>query len=207
MQVWEVVLIVAAISGLLIAAGGIALLWKGAITLESASKEGNLTIDVANKVKLSSSYPGIALFLVGLCFFALPLVFLHFFDPSKFASKADYYSIASHVKASGGQSGRLDTIRVRVGGGISDINVTAQGVVSGTFVLPRSLDNAFVWVVAPGYANGNSIVPARVNQDKIEFDEIDLGERLLDTPAVREEEVAPEDAIIKDRSRLPQALF
>ncbi len=207
MQAWEIVLILAAVCGLLIAAGGLALLWKGAITLESAPKKGNLTIDVANKVKVSASYPGIALFIVGLGFIALPLAFLYFFDPTRFLPAAHYYDVHSKLTVSGGDHVSTDAIRVRVGCGISDVSVAPDGTITGTFVLPKSLDKAIVWVVAPGYSKGNSTIHVVVQGDKIKFDAIDLGERLLDTPTVRVERPAPEDAVINDRSRLPQALF
>src|SRR6266498_5230438 len=55
--------------GIIMVLGGILLLYKGAIQLESASKDPALTVDVFNKqFSLSTRVPALGLFVIGLLF-------------------------------------------------------------------------------------------------------------------------------------------
>jgi len=57
--------------GIIMVLGGILLLYKGAIQLESASKDPALTVDVFNKqFSLSTRVPALGLFVIGLLFVA-----------------------------------------------------------------------------------------------------------------------------------------
>lgn len=61
--------------GVLMVVGAIWLLKTGAITLSAAAKEGTLSMEIANKVKVSTTYPALGLFIIGLSFAALSLWF------------------------------------------------------------------------------------------------------------------------------------
>ena len=55
--------------------GAIWLLKTGVIKLSAAVKGGGLTVELANKVKISTTYPALALFVIGLFFVALGVWF------------------------------------------------------------------------------------------------------------------------------------
>jgi hypothetical protein len=63
------------ICGLLMVAGCIWLLARGVITLTTAAKDGTISVEIADKVKISSTVPAIALFILGLCFIVAALYF------------------------------------------------------------------------------------------------------------------------------------
>jgi hypothetical protein len=63
------------ICGLLMVAGCIWLLARGVITLTAATKDGTISVEIANKVKISSTVPAVALFILGLCFIVAALYF------------------------------------------------------------------------------------------------------------------------------------
>jgi len=55
--------------------GSIWLLRTGAITLSAAAKDGTLSVAIADKVKISTTYPALGLFIIGLLFTALGVWF------------------------------------------------------------------------------------------------------------------------------------
>lgn len=55
--------------------GGIWLLAKGTIKLSEAGKEGALSVELFNKIKLNTGYPALAFFIIGLFFIALAMWF------------------------------------------------------------------------------------------------------------------------------------
>lgn len=64
-----------AVCGILMVVGSIWLLKSGVIRLTEAAKGGNLSVSVANKVKISTTYPALGLFIIGLAFIAMALWF------------------------------------------------------------------------------------------------------------------------------------
>lgn len=56
-------------------AGSIWLLGTGVITLSAAAKDGTLSVEIADKVKISTTYPALGLFIIGLLFTALGVWF------------------------------------------------------------------------------------------------------------------------------------
>lgn len=51
--------------------GGILLLYKGAITLNNAS-EGALSVDFKNELRITTQYPALGIFIIGLLFIIVP---------------------------------------------------------------------------------------------------------------------------------------
>jgi len=56
-------------------AGSIWLLKTGVIKLSEAAKGGDLTVTVADKIKVSTTYPALALFIIGLLFLGTAMWF------------------------------------------------------------------------------------------------------------------------------------
>jgi hypothetical protein len=67
--------------------GAIWLLKTGVIKLSAAVKGGGLTVELANKVKISTTYPALGLFVIGLLFIALGLWFSQGLPPLNIVGK------------------------------------------------------------------------------------------------------------------------
>jgi hypothetical protein len=62
--------------GFLMVGGAIWLLRTGIIKLSEVDQGGgSLSVDIANKIKISTAYPALGLFIIGLLFLALPIWF------------------------------------------------------------------------------------------------------------------------------------
>jgi len=59
------------VCGFLMVAGSIWLLRTGVITLSAAAKDGTMSVEIADKVKISTTYPALGLFFIGLLFIGL----------------------------------------------------------------------------------------------------------------------------------------
>ncbi len=68
MTVYSVLLLVGAICGLGMVFGGMLLLYKGAITLSNVSNETAFTIEFKKELRVSTQYPALAIFIIGLLF-------------------------------------------------------------------------------------------------------------------------------------------
>jgi hypothetical protein len=81
MNLLAIVVVLTATCGILVVAGGIYLLAKGAITLAATSAADALTIEFKKQIRVTTQVPGVAFFLIGLCFVALAL---HWATPKPF---------------------------------------------------------------------------------------------------------------------------
>jgi hypothetical protein len=73
MTVLAIVELLTATCGIIVVAGGIYLLAKGAITLAATSPADALTIEWQKKFRVNTQVPGIAFFVIGLCFVVVAL--------------------------------------------------------------------------------------------------------------------------------------
>lgn len=74
MNPYDFTIYLSGLCGITMVIGSIWLLRTGVIKLSEASKGPNgITVEVAKKIKVSSSYPAVALFIIGLCFVGLPM--------------------------------------------------------------------------------------------------------------------------------------
>jgi hypothetical protein len=71
----SVVIYACAACGVLMVTGSIWLLKTGVIRLTEAARDGNLTVSIADKVKISTTYPALGLFIIGLAFVGMALSF------------------------------------------------------------------------------------------------------------------------------------
>lgn len=65
MDTFSLTVMIAAIAGFVMIAGGIALLWKGAITLAATPGSTAIAIEYRNMLKVNTQVPGIAFFVIG----------------------------------------------------------------------------------------------------------------------------------------------
>jgi hypothetical protein len=73
MSTFDTVVIAAALCGVVMVGGGIALLWKGAITLAATPEATALSIEFKKQFRMNTQVPGIAFFVVGLVFIVVAL--------------------------------------------------------------------------------------------------------------------------------------
>ncbi|UCH63908.1 MAG: hypothetical protein JSU77_05570 [Fidelibacterota bacterium] len=65
--------LVSAVCGLVMVVGGIALLWRGAISLDTVSNTEALSVEWKKQFRLTTHAPALALFIIGLGFIVVPL--------------------------------------------------------------------------------------------------------------------------------------
>ena len=70
----DTVILMAGACGLLMVIGGLGLFYKGAVSLEVASKDEAVQIEFFRRFKLTTQYPALAFFLIGLAFTGLSLL-------------------------------------------------------------------------------------------------------------------------------------
>lgn len=73
MSIFDVVVLMAALCGLIMVIGGILLVYRGAIKLAATPKTTALSIEWRKQFRLNTQAPGIAFFLVGLAFLVVAL--------------------------------------------------------------------------------------------------------------------------------------
>ncbi|MBI4966067.1 MAG: hypothetical protein HY913_22500 [Desulfomonile tiedjei] len=73
MNTYDVLLILGGICGIIMVLGGIILLYKGAISLKERSQAKAMTLEFRNMFKMTTQYPALGLFLIGLAFIGLAL--------------------------------------------------------------------------------------------------------------------------------------
>lgn len=73
---FEIIALIGAVAGLSMVLGGIALVWKGAITMAATPKADALTIEWKKQFRINTQVPGLAFFVVGLAFILSALAFL-----------------------------------------------------------------------------------------------------------------------------------
>jgi hypothetical protein len=70
---FEIVVLLAALCGLVMVAGGIFLLYRGAITLAATPQTNAISIEFRRLFRINTQVPGIAFFLIGLLFVSIAL--------------------------------------------------------------------------------------------------------------------------------------
>lgn len=74
METFDIVLIASSLGGIIMVLGGILLLYKGAISLSNVSGEEGFTFEFKRELRISTQYPALGIFIIGLLFVALPVL-------------------------------------------------------------------------------------------------------------------------------------
>ena len=72
---FSITVIISAVCGLSMVIGGIFLLSRGAMSLDVASKSQALSLEWKRELRLTTQYPALGFFIIGLAFIFIPLVF------------------------------------------------------------------------------------------------------------------------------------
>lgn len=70
---FNLTVIISALCGLVMVTGGIALLWRGAISLDAVSQHESLSLEWKKQFRLTTHVPAVGLFIIGLLFIVPPL--------------------------------------------------------------------------------------------------------------------------------------
>ncbi|WP_157515806.1 hypothetical protein [Grimontia marina] len=92
-------LLVGALCGMVMVVGGITLLHKGAIKLANTSGEDAITIEFRKEIRISTQYPALAIFLIGLLFVSIS-IFMGKPTSNKLVVKGNVVGVSEPVKVS-----------------------------------------------------------------------------------------------------------
>lgn len=70
MDTFDLLLLAGSLCGIIMVLGGILLLYKGAISLNNVSGEEAFTIEFKRELRISTQYPALGIFIIGLSFVA-----------------------------------------------------------------------------------------------------------------------------------------
>jgi hypothetical protein len=75
MATFNCVIILGGICGLLMVVGGMVLLYRGNITLSQKSAKEAVSLEFKNMIKITTHYPALGLFIIGLAFIIVSAIF------------------------------------------------------------------------------------------------------------------------------------
>lgn len=137
MDIFDIVVLLGAICGLLMVIGGMVLLYKGVITLNQASKQEAASLEFKKMLKITTHYPALGLFIIGLAFIIVAIVF------SK--STQNQFEITGRITNIDDPNSLRVMITIPTWEGTAD----ADGEINA-FVIPKT-DLFNVWLTCPGY--------------------------------------------------------
>lgn len=176
MEVFDWVVLIGAICGLCMVVGSLLLLWKGAVNLQRASAEEAITVEFKNLIRVSSHYPALGLFIIGLTFI---VVSMYFSQPD------DVRSITMDGSLVTADGSPPQGVTIFVTPSPWRLQVQSDGKITGLIHLDTDL--LFIKVVAPGYSDQD--YNTYVNLKKIKgntafLGKINLGKRTQDLDSV-----------------------
>lgn len=166
MPTFDMILLIGAACGLIMVLGSLLLLWKGAITLQEASSKDALDVRILDQVKISTRYPALGLFTIGLLFV---LMSAYFSQPQE----VKRFKLSGKVTAEGATAfNKVVTIEVVAG------PWTIKPLSSGQVDVPiyPNLDSLMITIRAPGYEHGARTYSVEL-KDKLQgsFGTVDIG--------------------------------
>src|SRR5438128_11847637 len=73
---FDAVIVITVVCGLLMVVGGMVLLYKGTITLKDSNPDEAIKIEFKRMINVTTRYPALALFIIGLAFTVVALYFV-----------------------------------------------------------------------------------------------------------------------------------
>ena len=184
---FSLLLLAGALCGIIMILGGILLLYKGAISLWNVSGEDAFTLEYKNELRISTQYPALGIFIIGLMFVTFSLVI----------GKPEHHRLV--IKGIAQDMDQPVTIRLKASSWVS--GRAHNGEVLETFY--PNMDILQIEVTAPGY---NPLVkPIAIDASDIEAD---LGQFTMDL-SVEKPVVSTEVSgrFESELSTIPQATF
>ncbi|MCG8337970.1 MAG: hypothetical protein MJE63_26000 [Proteobacteria bacterium] len=158
---FKIILIICSICGFMMVSGGIVLLYKGIITLAATPSDKALSIEFKKYFRLTTQYPALGIFLIGLAFVLVALIYAK----PPLISSIEFRGRANNVR---------DHLKVFVQADQWPVSTSSQGRVHG--VIHPNLDILWVKITAPGYRP----IVTSVSNENIINGVADLGEISLE---------------------------
>jgi hypothetical protein len=133
---FEIIVILCAVCGVIMVGGGIYLLYKGIIKLAAAPKEKALSIEFKKDFRVTTQYPALGIFIIGLAFLAIAL----------FVSKPP---VPAPIEFTGTVENIDSPLTIFVKPEKWSIGVGTDGIVNG--VVTPNLNILWIEAKAPGY--------------------------------------------------------
>ena len=168
MSIFEWIVLIGGICGLIMVAGSMLLLYKGVVTLREVAPENAVSIEFRNMVKVSTHYPALGLFLIGLVFIIVSAFYGEQIQVRKI-------KIAGTLLT---EDSPIQDVTVHISAGPWLVSPDSDGQIKG-LVLP-SIDMLRVEVHAPGYERSyivKSIDIESIKGGTAEIGAISLGKR------------------------------
>jgi len=73
MTTFDIIALIGSVCGIIMVCGGIILLWVGAIKLSETADKGAFSVQIRKDIKITTSYPALGIFLIGLLFIGVPM--------------------------------------------------------------------------------------------------------------------------------------
>lgn len=167
MTIFEIVILLSALCGILMVLGSLYLLYTGAITLKQASETQALNVEIAKNVKLSTRYPALGLFAFGLLFI-LAAIF------SAKPPPAPTYEVTGQLLPLNAKG--LHDVSIQLCAGPWVIPPATNGEIYSIFTIaPKQFQ---VQVQATGFEDGRKTLNPQIKGTSILIGDIDLGEAI-----------------------------
>lgn len=182
MTPFEMAVLTAALCGLIMVAGGILLLYKGAISLATRTGDEAVTLEFKKLIKVTTHYPALGLFVIGLSFILIGLVF------------ARPPSVRPLVIQGSVSTTEPSAVTVRISTGRWMVQPSSEGSITQT-IYP-TMDTLLLEVNAPGFPARMIVKPldaGELKRGRVDLDPIVLGATQVPKPAVDPRNIAPVD--------------
>jgi len=155
MSTIDILLITTSAAGVILVLGSLLLLWRGAITLNQATANNQLDLELWNKVKVGTRNPALALFVLG--FVALLGSAATAIVSTERLGRNVSYQIDGTVKTEHGET--LDGAKLRLAFSPKEFRVGQRGRYSNDIQISRQIVE--VTMIAPGFENHGLTVTRR----------------------------------------------
>ena len=137
MDTFKIILLISALCGMFMVLGGIVLLYRGALSLANVADQSALTVEFKKELRISTQYPALAFFLIGLLFMALSL-WVGRSEPHKIVIRGQTTNVDEPIKV---------TIHAR------SWNSGLEHQKNFSETIDATVDTIEVEISAPGYKN------------------------------------------------------
>lgn len=178
MTTFDIAVILAGICGLFMVIGGMVLLYKGAISLSQVSRDDALSMEFKKMLKITTHYPALGLFVIGLAFIIIAVSF------SK--STQNQFKISGRVKGVDDLSAMK--ILITVPGWTGETYADGQILAS---ITPQ-VDILEVRLSSPGYREIR--IPVETRKSKlgtISIGDVTFGNKAVEKPLVNQDNIKP----------------
>ena len=180
MTTFEMAVLTAALCGLIMVAGGILLLYKGAISLATRSGDEAVTLEFKKMLKVTTHYPALGLFVIGLSFILIGLAFSR--PPS----------VRPLVIQGSVSTTEPSAVTVRISTGRWMVQPSSEGSITQT-IYPN-MDTLLLEVNAPGFPARmitKLLDPGELKKGRVDLEPIVLGAPPVPKPSVDPRNIAP----------------